>query len=238
MTNYNYAEFSTGDYDLDNFRGPQIGQKAPDFDLQDVNGAPHRLLDFDGEFLVLELGSITCPLFQGRRKSMKRLKDQFPHIDFKILYVREAHPGKSIGAHRHLEAKQQVANKLRTEDGELRTIVVDGIEGSAHMAYGGYPNAVFIINRHGCVVFNADWNNPEATAKALKLLLKGKPANVKSYFKPVPPPVLARTMGRSGKGSFFDFVKGLPVLIWKNLIRRNMLLALNRRGAVMPDADC
>lgn len=238
MSDYNYHEFSTDDYDLDNFRGPKVGQKAPDFDLQDVNGAPRRLLDFDGEFLVLELGSITCPLFQGRRKSMGNLKDKFPQIDFAILYVREAHPGKSIGAHKSYEEKQGVAQRLCTEDGEQRTILVDDLEGTAHGAYGGYPNAVFIINKKGCVVFNADWNNPEATAKALKLLLKGKPANVKSYFKPVPPPMVARTMGRSGKGSFLDFIKGLPVLIWKNLIRRNFLLFINRRNAVMPDADC
>ncbi len=139
MTDYNYAEFSTDDYDLDNFRGPRIGQKAPDFDLQDVNGAPHRLLDFDGEFLVLELGSITCPLFQGRRKSMARLKDQFPDIDFKILYVREAHPGKNIGAHKNYDEKQGVAQKLCTEDGEQRTIIVDGLDGKAHTAYGAIP---------------------------------------------------------------------------------------------------
>lgn len=238
MSAYNYAEFSTNDYDLNSFRGPDVGQKAPDFDLQDVNGVPHRLLDFDGEFLVLELGSITCPLFQGRRKSMTRLKDQFPHIDFKILYVREAHPGKSIGAHKDYAEKQGMAQRLCAEDGEQRTILIDDIDGTAHRAFGGYPNAVFIINKNGCVVFNSDWNNPEATAKALKLLLKGKPARVKSYFKPVPPPVLASTMGRSGEGSLFDFLKGLPVLIWKNLIRRNFLLLINRRPTVKPDADC
>jgi hypothetical protein len=50
--------------------------------------------------------------------------------------------------------------------------------------------------------------------------------------------MVARTMGRSGKGSFFDFLKGLPVLIWKNLIRRNFLLLINRRPAIGPDADC
>lgn len=238
MSGYNYTEFNTNDYDLNNFRGPQVGQKAKDFTLEDVNGAPRRLLDFDGEFLVLELGSITCPLFQGRRKRMGNLKQEFPNVDFAILYVREAHPGKSIGAHKNFAEKQGVAQRLRTEDGEQRTILVDDIDGTAHGAFGGYPNAVFIINKNGCVVFNADWNNPGATAKALKLLLKGKPANVKSYFRPVPPPVLAHTMGRSGKGSFLDFLKGLPVLIWKNLIRRNFLLLVNRRPAVMPDADC
>lgn len=238
MSDYNYDEFSPRDYDLDNFRGPKAGQKAPDFTLEDVNGVPRRLLDFDGAFLVLELGSITCPLFQGRRKSMTRLKDQFPNVDFTVLYVREAHPGKSIGAHQSFADKQRVAQKLSTEDGERRTILVDGLEGEAHSAYGGYPNAVFIINKNGCVVFNADWNNPEATARALKLLLKGKPANVKSYFKPVPLPVLVRTMGRSGKGSLLDFIKGLPILIWKNLIRRNLLLALNRRDRVAPDEIC
>lgn len=238
MSGYNYQEFSTADYDLDHFRGPQMGQKAPDFELRDVNGVPRRLLEFDGEFLVLELGSVTCPLFQGRRRQMGHLKEQFPQVNFAVLYVREAHPGRSIGAHKNDGEKQGAAQRLCTEDGERRTILVDDLAGTAHNAYGGYPNAVFILNQRGCVVFHADWNNPDATAKALTLLLDGKPASVKSYFKPVPPNLVVRTMARSGKGSLFDFLKGLPVLIWKNLIRRNVLLFFNRRQAVLPDADC
>ncbi|MGJ8529156.1 deiodinase-like protein [Maritalea sp.] len=237
MTEYNYAEFSTGDYNLTTFHGPQLGTKAPNFTLQDVGGEEVDLLGFDGQFLVLEIGSITCPLFQGRRGGMTDLVKKYPNIDFAVLYVREAHPGKSIGAHDNFDQKKACATRLAA-DGEGRRILVDDFEGTAHSAYGSYPNAVFIINKNGCVLFRADWNNPGATAKALKNLLNGKPANVKSYFKPARPDIVVKTMKDSGKGSLADFLKGLPILIWKNLIRRNFLLLFNREPKVMPNADC
>ena len=237
MADYNYTEFSTGDYNLNNFSGPELGTKAPNFTLKNVNGDELDLLDFEGQFLVLELGSITCPLFQGRRGGMANLVEKYPNIDFAVLYVREAHPGKNIGSHQNIDQKIARASRL-AEDGEGRLILVDDFEGRAHSAYGSYPNAVFIINKSGCVVFRADWNNPGATAKALNNLLSGKPANVKSYFRPVRPDILIKTMQGSGQGSLGDFLKGLPVLIWKNLIRRNFLLMFNRKPKVMPNTDC
>lgn len=66
MTDYNYDSFSPGNYDLQSADGPEVGQKAPDFELQTHDGQKQRLLDFEGEYLVLELGSMTCPLFRKR----------------------------------------------------------------------------------------------------------------------------------------------------------------------------
>lgn len=67
MTSYNYDNFSTDDYEFDTVVGPTVGDKALDFELTTSTGEPKRLLDFDADFLVLEMGSITCPLFQSRR---------------------------------------------------------------------------------------------------------------------------------------------------------------------------
>lgn len=237
MAEYNYAEFSTGDYNLNQFHGPDVGTKAPDFALRTPLGDPANLLDFDGDFLVLELGSITCPLFQGRREPMSEMVKKYPGVSFAVLYVREAHPGKSIGGHKDYDDKCGRAHQLLS-DGEGRRILVDDFEGTAHSAYGSYPNAVFIINKNGCVLFRADWNNPSATKKALENVVKGKPANTKSYFKPVRPDIAIKTLKMSGEGSVLDFFKGLPILIWKNFIRRNFLLFFNREKYVRPDASC
>ena len=105
---YNYAKFQASDYDLAHFRGPLPGTKAPDATLDLASGGRSRLLDFDGTFLVLEMGSITCPLFQGRRPHMDRLDLQHPDISFAVLYVREAHPGASIPATRPKGTKPPV----------------------------------------------------------------------------------------------------------------------------------
>ena len=238
MTDYNYSKFSSNLYDLNSFSGPAVGSKAPDFLLSTVRNTNENLLDFTGDFLVLEIGSITCPLFQGRREGMSDLVTQYPNISFSVLYVREAHPGKNISSHKTIHDKITCAKKLKNKYSEKRKILIDDIEGSAHDHYGGYPNSIFIINKNGCVVFRSDWNNVKATKTALDNLLNGQPANVKSYFLPVSPIVAIKTLKNSGKGAIQDFLMGLPMLIWKNLIKRNFLLATNLEKEIYPDAKC
>ncbi|RUS65226.1 hypothetical protein EGN72_00830 [Pseudorhodobacter sp. E13] len=234
---YNYDQFSAKDYDLVNFRGPNPGTPAPDFNLTRADGGHSRLLDFDGTFLVLEMGSLTCPLFQGRRKTMSALHREYQNVDFSVLYVREAHPGAAISAHQSDDDKQSCAALLRS-DGERRKVLVDDLNGTAHQAYGGYPNSVFIINRNGCVVYASDWNNPETTGRALSLLIQGKPADLKAWFKPVPPSVSLKILRAGGKGSMADFLRGLPRLIWNNLVLRNIRLLRGKPIGTPPDVRC
>jgi hypothetical protein len=238
MKNYNYDEFSSNIYNLDSFYGPEIGTKAKDFSLSTLDDVKVNLLDFSGDFLVLELGSITCPLFQGRREGMSDLVALFPNISFSVLYIREAHPGSNIPAHKTSNDKINCAKALRNKDGEKRKILIDDINGTAHDSYGGYPNAIFIINKNGCVVFRSDWNSVPATKTALNKLLSGKPAHTKSYFLPVKPAVALKILKRSGKGAIKDFLMGLPKLIWKNGIRRNFLLLVKSEDTISPDTTC
>lgn len=238
MDRYNYEEFSAASYDLESFGGPATGAKAPDFELTSLEQHKIRLLDFSGDFLVLEMGSITCPLFQGRRNGMSTLVAEFPHVSFAVLYTREAHPGAELPAHKSLDDKIAHGQILRTEDGEVREILIDDLEGSAHAAYGGYPNSIFIINRMGCVVFKSDWNSVSATRRALAQLLEGKAAQAKSYFLPAKPTVTMRILRRSGKGSLQDFLSSLPTLFWKNLVRRNFQLLVDSDRPIQPTAEC
>lgn len=234
---YNYSQFSAKGYDLSNFRGPLPGTSAPDFSLALVDGGQARLLDFAGAFLVLEMGSLTCPLFQGRRSTMGALHDMHPDVSFAVLYVREAHPGQDIPAHGSAQDKHSCAAQLAA-DSEKRRVFVDDIEGTAHQAYGGYPNSVFIVNRNGCLVYASDWNNPAVTGRALSLLKSGKSVNLKAWFKPVRPSVSLKTLRAGGKGSMSDFLRGLPRLIWNNLVSRNIRLLRGKPVAVAPDTLC
>lgn len=227
MKGYNYDEFSTEGYDFDSVIGPDVGNKAPDFPLTTTDGETKRLLDFSSDFLVLEMGSITCPLFQSRRGIMEPLSRQ-SGISSAVLYVREAHPGADIQSHKSFDEKKACASRLKIEDGETRTVFIDGLEGLAHSAYGSMPNAVFIINKNGCVVYRSDWNNPSATRKAVQELVAGRTVNARAYFRPATPTTVFKTLDKAGKGSAADFFKGLPFLIWTNVIKRNLRLLFNR----------
>ena len=228
MTSYNYESFSPDNYDLASSDGPAIGQIAPDFQLETHDGLARNLLDFDGECLVLELGSMTCPLFLTRHDSMQKIAKDYPSVAHAVLYVREAHPGESIPAHKTMEDKRAVASILKTELDDPRTILVDGVGGEAHLAYGSMPNAVYIIDGEGVVRFKAPWNNSKTTRKALDAVLQDQPANFKSYFKPAKPWIVHSTAKRAGKGSAKDFFHGLPRLIWNVLIKNNVRTFLDR----------
>lgn len=238
MSDYNYDDFSTDDYDFETITGPAIGEKAPDFTLLTSDGDSRSLLEFEGEFFVLEMGSITCPLFQSRRPAMEMLDRTIDGVSTAVLYVREAHPGDDIPSHKDLNAKLACASRLKTTDGETRLIYVDDFDGTAHQAYGGMPNAVFIINKKGCVVFRSEWNNPSATQKALVALKAGRDVAVKSYFRPATPGTALRTLRQAGKGSAPDFFWALPKLIWKNVIKRNLRLLFGRQVSGSKDTIC
>ncbi len=238
MAGYNYDRFSEDRYELTNFAGPAPGTRAPDCPLGDLAGDRRRLLDFPGQFLVLEFGSITCPLFQSRRQGMSGLVARFPEVSFGVVYVREAHPGRNIPAHATLEEKRRRARELQAALGEPREILIDDMDGSAHQAYGGFPNPVFIINRKGCIVWRSVWSNPSATARALARLLAGRPAPREGLFRPARPPVLLATLKRAGRGAARDFFLSLPKMVWKNLVVTNLRILLGRAARVGPDTAC
>lgn len=238
MSDYNYDAFSSKGYDFDGRTGPGLGEKAPDFLISTSTGGTKHLLDFDGDFLVLEMGSLTCPLFQCRRNHMQKLDVVDKCVSSVVLYVREAHLGADIPQHVSFATKLDCAQRLKKEDGEVRLVLVDDFEGTVHKAYGGMPNTVFIINRNGCVVFRAQWNNPRATQKALNALLNGHQFRAKSFFFPATPTVAIQTLRRAGEGSVLDFLRSFPSLIWNNLVKRNLRLLLNRPQPLSRDTTC
>ncbi len=233
---YNYGGFDAKTYDLDRFDKAQLGHKAPDGPVL-VLGRKTRLLEFDGAFLVLELGSLTCPLFQSRRDGMDSLMAEFPDLTHGVLYIREAHPGARIPAHQSVEDKIARAAELRA-DGEKRVVFVDGLDGALHESFGSYPNAVFIINRNGCIVYRSAWNNPRATAAALRRLLKGKPAGREGLMVPARPAIARQTLRAAGPGAGLDFLRSFPRLVWKNLIKRNLRLIFTGHTGPTPDTGC
>ena len=241
MNDYNYQTFSANDYDLDDFDGPAVGEKAPDFVCTTIDQQPKRILDFDGELLILELGSITCPLFQHRRAGMSQLRTQYPHVSHAVLYVREAHPGSNIPQHQSFEAKRLQAKALQEVDGEDRLILIDNLNGAAHRAYGRFPNSVYIINSNGCVVYRAKWNNASATQEAVHALLAGQAPKPESVFIPAPPAIMLKILARAGNNAVTDFLRGLPQLIWTHIIRKNLQLFFSNSANVeanFADLEC
>ena len=64
-----------------------------------------------------------------------------------------------MGYHDSLEAKQACARLLREEAGIGRDILIDGLSGRVHRAYGLMPNMTWVIDRGGRVAYKAGWTS-------------------------------------------------------------------------------
>jgi hypothetical protein len=73
-----------------------VGELAPDFVLCDLDGGHVRLSDYRRRMpVVLEFGSITCPIVTGRAAKLDTLaRDLEGQVQFLFVYSREEHPGE------------------------------------------------------------------------------------------------------------------------------------------------
>jgi len=222
---YNYRHFGFSSYIQGRNRQVQEGGAAVNGVVYDLEGRPRQLSDlWKSRPVVLEFGSITCPIFVGKVPTMNELSSRWrEHVDFFVLYTREAHPGSNYGSHRDLEEKLQCAADLRRAEDVGRTILVDDVEGRLHVAYGALPNSVYLIGRDGVVSHRADWADPEYLNGQIELLLVTdglgatlSPTSLSDNFASVDPnavSTLLRVFIRAGLGSAADFFLSFPAMM-------------------------
>jgi peroxiredoxin len=148
-------------------RGPRTGYEAPDFTLPDLDGSTHRLSDYRGKVVLLNLWTTWCPPCRMEMPAMERLHRRMRARDFVLLAVSEDEGGKDA-----------VAPFV----GELGLTFPVLLDPDARLSprYGvtGYPET-FIIDRDGKVVQHtigpADWDS-EDIAAYLTALLEAPPA--------------------------------------------------------------
>ena len=179
-TGYNYEQFNRksllSDAVISKFGGaPKPGDKAPDFEGRTLEGDKVRLSDFRGEKnVVLTFGSATCPQSAGSIGGLNDLYEDYrdENTEFLYVYVREAHPGEDIPAHRSMNDKIAAAERFRDEEDIAMSIVVDDLGGKIHRKYGSLPNPTFIVDRSGRVAFRSLATRPKTIAAALDELLE------------------------------------------------------------------
>ena len=160
---YNYREFRRGMRDLRFHGGPEPGQWAPDFDLPTIDNGRFRLQAHRGvRPVVVEFGSITCPMTLGARSALEKLFERFgDRAAFVSVYAREAHPGEIYPRHVSEPQKMGHARDWAREDGLRWPVAVDSLEGHTHRAYGALPNPVYLVDSTGRVAFRALWAGQE-----------------------------------------------------------------------------
>ena len=181
LRKYNYESFSR---DLlrdtvleDQLAGPAPGERAPDFKARGLDGNEVSLGDYRGrKNVVLMFGSATCPFTNASISGMNRLFDRYADedVEFLFLYVREAHPGERLPAHRSMEEKQRAAELFRQEEEVEMPVLVDDLRGSIHRKYGKLPNSTYLIDKAGRIAFRCLWTRSRIVHQALQELLEAQ----------------------------------------------------------------
>lgn len=213
-TEYNYKHFNPKDYNFTVFEGPKAGEPFIDFQALTLAGKKISLSDYLDKPIVLDTGSITCPIYASTKTSMNQLQKQYPDVHFLLLYIREAHHG---GKTKSISTMQEKIDHAKLTDkyyNEQREILIDDVDGTAHKLYGSMPNMTYVIGTNGMVKFRANWTNIDA----LKIVLKNiETENIEKkdfYEIAKPAPWIAiRTLLIGGVSALIEFLMGLPQLL-------------------------
>lgn len=213
---YNYSRFRMSNYEIGHFPGPKAGEKANlDYTFSDLDGNEVRLADYAGKWLVLESGSLTCPMYVKNVPRFNDLARKFSDVDWLVIYVREAHPGSKIAP--SVEMDDKIANAKRTKEdyNESRRILVDSPEGRWHHDWGLLPNVVYVINPDGVVVYRADWS----FARNVERVLTNRDKIDKSEHLMIwgaPPHITIGVTLKAGWDAVYDIVIEVPRLFYRH----------------------
>ena len=216
---YLYPRFRPRNYDYSAFAGPRAGEPAIDMSLTDSNGKQIRLSGFRGKWVVIETASATCSMYTKNIPGMKALRQEFPDVEFIVVYVREAHPGERLGQHKTDDDKKSAALLLKNRYREDRRILIDSLEGDMHRAYGAMPNIVYIINPEGFVHYRCNWATVDGVRKALSersYLHSEENADMMKLWKDRNTWNSLRTMWTGGLLALWDFMLAVPYMIQRH----------------------
>ena len=148
----------------------RLGQQAPDFEVSTLEGQLIRLRQLRGKHVVLMMGSITSPMCVIPLPAMNQIYSEFKDkdIEFFLLYTKESHPAEAYPHHTSLEQKFVHARDFQRQENVRFPILVDTLEGTAHLSYGPWPSALFVIHRDGRLVYRSTI----ADASELRLYLE------------------------------------------------------------------
>ncbi len=161
--------------------GPAPGLPMPRFDLLKTDGDRLRKSDFVGRRpLPLTFASITCPMVASNAPALKRLHKGFgDRVAFVTLYVREAHPGERYPQPEAFEQKLEYARAYKGRDQIPWPVAVDNVEGDLHRALDPKPDAAYVMDTDGNVVFRTvSSSNERVLREGLEAIASRQPLAV------------------------------------------------------------
>lgn len=158
-------------------QAPRPGERIPRFELPLADGGRIDTHDFKGRKpLLIVTGSLSCPMTASSNPIVKEMAEEFGEdVDFLMLMVREAHPGEDLEQPDSLERKREHARRLQARDDLPFPIAVDDADGSVHRMFDNKPNAVWLTDENGTIIYRALWAGDDSgLLQALDAAVRGE----------------------------------------------------------------
>ncbi|MFZ1688149.1 MAG: deiodinase-like protein [Flavobacteriales bacterium] len=146
------------------------------FTLTDTDGQEHTLTDDSGNVRAFMFASITNPPSRMQIPRWNKLKEKYDasQVELFIVYGRELHPGDN--KFRDYPQPKTEAEKLGYAQQLAGTtdlpVLVDGLDNRVLNMYGQVPNACYVIDRSGRLVFRGTWADSRKVEMVIDQLLE------------------------------------------------------------------
>ena len=142
-----------------------IGQVAPDFTLEKLDGRSVQLSSYKGKLVVLLFGNYSSPTFRDRADDFEQLRKQLGNrAEFLIVYTRESHPVGEWEVERNKHARVLVEQPKSFEERKALArqakqalkltipIAVDTMDDKVATDYAGFTTSAVVVGRDGMIV--------------------------------------------------------------------------------------
>ncbi len=164
-----FAEFSTI-----RTQSP-VGVLAPDFELITTTGETVRLSDKRGSIAVFMFVAMTCPPARTQVNLWKSLHEQYHADDVEVFFVysRERHAGERgyPGFKETKTTSERIVYAKMLSEITAVPVAVDPIDEPTLKDYGLVPNAAFVVDREGFIVFKSQWADVRKIEQVVQQLL-------------------------------------------------------------------
>ena len=150
-----------------------IGDKVPEFMLNDLDGNEHKLSDYKDKIVVLDFVSMGCPWSRGHDASMPALADAYKGKGVVVLGI-DADKDNSVDAIRGYAKKSGVTYMILKDEGNKYADAVNAKQ----------TPEIFIVDKEGALVYHGAYDNRKSpdqkgdtnyVAEAIDALLANQP---------------------------------------------------------------